>query len=119
MDESPTSTVIFRETLIDDGFGAMIPDPTGEPTEHPVRLRIAHDTKQVADIRSVNEQTFTTNLNRIATWEWDTDIYEGDTFEALGIIFTVGPVDELMKFGGIVGHQAPLKEAEAIQEADT
>ncbi len=113
VDESPTVTVMFRRKLIPNRLGGMTTDPYGEPAEVIVRFRIAHDRQSPPEIGSQNGAFFTSDHNRIATWEWNTDIKEGDAFtdSDLDKRFVFGQVDALRKFGGIVGYQAPLMEA--------
>ncbi len=114
VDESPTNAIIYRDKLVPNGFGGMTTDPYGTPQEYRVRFRIAHDRKQPPEIGSQNGEFFTSDYNRIATWEWDTEIKEGDVYTDPDIQrqFSFGRVDILRKFGGIVGYQASVQESE-------
>ncbi len=120
VDESPIIAVASRKKFVPDGFGGMTADPYGTPQEYQVRFRIAHDRKQPPEVGSQNGEFYTTDYNRIATWEWDTEIKEGDVYKDPDIQrqFTFGRVDILRKFGGIVGFQASVQESEYSYSPD-
>ncbi len=117
VEESPTTITIERSTtpLKDDGTGRMIEDRNAVKTINKVsmRIRIAHDRKQPAVSDASHPGVFSTNNNRIATWAWNTDIKEGETFrdEDLDKTFAFRDVDVLRLFGGVVGYQAALIQA--------
>jgi len=115
--ESPTKIIIKRVGLVDDGSGdgTLVPDPYGTPDDYKMTVRISHERRQAQNL-SPAPAGFSTNLSRFIIVDYKTTIYEGDTFEALGKFWQIGPVDPLMKFGGVTGYQAPLKEAEEMEE---
>ncbi len=111
--ESPTTAIIRRKKSIPNGLGGTTLDPYCEAVDIKVTFRVAHERRQPPEIGAVNGAFFTSDHHRIATWEWNTDIREGDAYMDvdIGKRFVFGLVDALRKFGGIVGYQAPLMEA--------
>ncbi len=108
VNENPSEMTVERVTKYEpDGFGGWLKSRDATPEKKVVRFRLAHD-KSRPQILGNNEQVFNAKLNRIATWEWDTDIQEGDSFASGGRVFTFGVVDELKMFGGVIGYQAPI-----------
>ena len=108
--ESPESIIIQRQPMTDDGFGGQVPDPFGDPTTVNLRVRISHERSQPASLDSTSAG-LSTNLQRFIMTDHNADIQKNDVFEALGRSWRVGPVDPLMKFGGVTGYQAPLTDA--------
>lgn len=111
IDESPSDVILMRSSTIDNGFGELVPNPLDtSPTTTTIRCRIAHD-RALPELGQA-PSGLSTNLNRMITTDWATLIVEGDTIteSTLGS-YRVGPVDPLMKFGGVIGYQAPLTEA--------
>ncbi len=117
VEESPTTATVNRVVLVPDTInGGLKPDPFGAVETVTVRFRIAHETRTPPTSRVQNDAFFTTNYNRIATWAWNTEIREGDVYTDPDINkqFSFGRVDVLRKFGGVVGHQSSILEAETI-----
>ncbi len=112
---SPTTATMVRKStkLVDNGFGKMVPDLFDTGSSVTVTFRLAHDKKAPAVSQGNEQGVFTTNNNRIATWAWDVDIQEGDTFTDadLGKTFAFRDVDVLRKYGGVIGYQAAIIEA--------
>lgn len=115
--ESPIKITVKRFPLVDDGSGdgTLVPDPYGTPDDYTMTVRISHERRQPANLGSA-PAGLSTNLSRFVMVDYKTTIYQGDTFEALGKYWEIGPVDPLMKFGGATGYQAPLREAEGMEE---
>lgn len=109
--ESPTVITIFRQPLVDDGFGGTVESPTAAPDEFTMTVRLSHEQKGPEKLESV-PAGLSTNLSRFILVDYETVIYENDVFEAINKNWCVGPVDPLLKFGGIIGYQAPLREAQ-------
>jgi len=111
--ESPTKITINRQALVDDGSGdgTLVPDPFGTPEAVSMTVRLSHERRQAPDFEPV-QAGFSTNLARFIMTDYKTEIYRGDYFEAIDRGWRIGPVDTLIKFGGVVGYQAPLIEAE-------
>ncbi len=112
---SPTTATMVRKStkLVDNGFGKMLPDLFDTGSSVTVTFRLAHDKKAPAVSQGTEQGVFTTNNNRIATWAWDVDIQEGDTFTDadLGKTFAFRDIDVLRKYGGVIGYQAAVIEA--------
>jgi hypothetical protein len=91
--------------------GGQIIDPFGVLTEHAIYCRITHERSIVAQ----NEPTpagQSTNLQRMILTDNKNVPQEYDIFEWKNKVFEIGPVDPIIKFGGTVGYQAPLQEAD-------
>ncbi len=116
---SPTEVLISRKATVLNSRGEKVEDPFSTSTGTIARFRLAHDIKQAPTAEVVNSNTFTTNYNRVATWEWNTDIREGDRFTDpdIGREFEFGRVDTLRKHGGVVGFQSTIREAASLGTA--
>ena len=93
--------------MIDNGYSQMIPDPSGTATEHKERVRLSHEQSGV----NSNEETpagLGTSYTLFLLAAYNSNITEGLKITADGINYTVGAVDTLRRFGGIIGYQAPL-----------
>lgn len=110
IDRNPTTITIERMPMVDDGFGGEIEDPFGTPEVAAIKCRLSHERAIVPDNNSA-PSGLSTNLQRYITVAHDVDIFEGDVFTALEKDWKIGPVDPLVKFGGVYGYQAPLVEA--------
>lgn len=113
--ENPTTIIILRQPMIDDGFGGMIEDPLGDPQELVYTVRLSHERSQVPENEPV-PAGFSTNLQRFILTDHLADIRQDDVFDALGKSWKIGPVDPLYAYGGIKGYQAPLLEAAQVPE---
>jgi hypothetical protein len=104
---------INRKPMVDDGYGSKIEDPTGDPVPYEIKCRISHQ-KKFTDKYNVSPPGMSTNLSRFIFVDFETIIYEGDIFESERIAksFKIGIVDPLEEYGGIIGYQAPLEEAD-------
>lgn len=117
--ENPSNIIIFRKPMVDDGFGGEVESPSPESVEHNIKCRISHEQEGPVNLGAA-PPGFSTNLTRYIMVDYLTTIYENDSFEESMIdkSFRIGPVDPLIKFGGIVSYQAPLIEA-VRTEGDT
>lgn len=118
--ESPTDITIKRAALVDDGAGnnKLIEDPyDSTPEEITFTVRLSHEQRQAPNYGEV-QAGFSTNLSRFIMSRHTDVIYENDTFLDNGTMkyFRIGPVDPLIKFGGVIGYQAPLIESEDTNE---
>jgi hypothetical protein len=112
--ENPTSIIILRQPMIDDGYGGQCLDPFGTPTEVILKVRISHEQKGPFNLEGA-DAGLSTGLGRYIQTDHLADIREGDVFDAIGKTWRVGPVDELQKFGGVHSKQAPLIESAIIE----
>jgi len=92
--------------------GGQVPDPTGTVTTEDIYCRITHERSTVPQ-DTTTPAGLSTNLQRMIMADWNNEPTAGDLFEWNGHQWEVGPVDPVMQFGGVVGYQAPLKEAYA------
>lgn len=109
-----TAITISRLSLVDDGMGGMIEGPFGTPVTAPMRVRISHESSAGSVPKKGQVPAgFSTNLSRFILTDYLSEIFEGETFSAIGKEWVIGSVDPLYASGGIVGYQAPLQEAES------
>lgn len=113
INRSPEAIIIYRKPLVDNGFGELVENPYGTPIPYNIKCRLSHE-KKGPDTEVSMPSGLSTALVRFILVDYKTTIKEHDTFEALGKGFRIGKVDPLKKFGGILGYQAPLYEAEEI-----
>lgn len=116
--ENPTTIIILRPPMVDDGFGGAIPDPFGTPTENVYTVRLSHERSQVPENEPV-PPGLSTNLQRFILADHLADIRQDDVFDAIGKSWKIGPVDPLYAYGGIKGYQAPLLEAAQVPEGES
>lgn len=110
---NPTAIIIYSKPMVDDGFGGLIENPYGTPIPRNVKCRLSHE--QSGPDTEVNAPSgLSTALVRFILTDHNNKIYKDELFEALGKGFRIGAVDELNKYGGVIGYQAPLYEAETI-----
>ena len=110
--ENPTTIVISRKPVISNGRGGTKINPYGVPVDTTLTIRLSHGSSgPFEDIE--NPAGLGTDYSRWAIMDYKGGLQDGDIFEAEGIQWQAGPVDELPRFGGIIGYQAPLKEASA------
>lgn len=116
--ENPTIVLIYRDVYVSDGFGGEVIDPFNVGAPVSIECRISHEKKAVEQ-NSISPVGLSTNLARYISVAWNVSINENEVFEAMGRKWRIGPVDRLEKFGGVVGYQAPLKEAEIVEGGET
>jgi hypothetical protein len=116
--ENPSSIIILRTPMVDNGFGGEIPDPFGDPIEYVYKVRLSHERKTVAEAETT-PAGFSTNLSRFILADYKAVLIDGDIFDAIGKSWQIGKVDPLYAFGGIIGYQAPLREAAAVDQSET
>ena len=113
--DSPENITIMRKPMIDDGFSGMVIDPSGTPKPFKMTVRLSHEKKFSGNYNTA-PVGLSTNLARYITADYETDIYDGDTFDtSFGKEYKIGAVDPLIKYDGIIGYQAPLIEAVRIE----
>jgi hypothetical protein len=110
--ESPTVVSVPRYPLIDDGYGNMIPDTASTPKIIKARVRLQHESGSVQSNR-VGPSGLDTNLSMYVLTDHRAPLIEGDQFEALGFIWTVGPVNSFSQFGGTYKTEATLTKGTA------
>jgi hypothetical protein len=117
IDENKTTIIIYRKSLIDDGFGGEVEDPSDEGTPITIRCRISHEKEGPEKLNSA-PPGLSTNLSRFIMVNYKTLIFENESFEddTIEKSFKIGPVDPLRKFGGTTAYQAPLIEAVKVEQ---
>ena len=110
-----TIIIIHRKPLTGDGFGGEVEDPFGAATGITVKCRLSHDAIAPAQLGEVSSG-FTSDPILYILVDNAQDIVQDDIFEALSKKWKIGLVDTLHAHNGIIGYQAPLFEAETIEE---
>jgi len=117
--ENPTAIITYSKSMIDDGMGGLIEDPYGTPVPDDTRyVRLSHEQGMSVPKQGTVPAGVSTNLQRFILSDYQTVITEGETFEAIGKEWRIGPVDPLYASGGIIGYQAPLMEAADLDDAE-
>jgi hypothetical protein len=104
---NPSIVTWATPEMIDNGYGQMIPDPSGSSVDHKERVRLSHEKSGV----NTNEETpagLGTSYSLFVLAAYNSKITKGITIMANGSKYNVGTVDTLRKFGGVTGYQAPL-----------
>lgn len=96
-------------------MGGEVEDPFGDPIPYEIKCRIDHERKFPGNL-DLASMGFSTNLARFVLVDCETTIYINDTLEEIGKGFKIGVVDPIKKFGGVIAYQAPLIEAEKLEE---
>lgn len=117
--KNPTQIIIYRNILIDNGLGDMVPDPHNVNPE-PVTLtcRISKEPRRIEKV-STGPLGLSYEYVDYIFVDHETIINEHESFEANGTRWRIGPVETMMKFGGITGRRAPLIEAAEAPESST
>jgi hypothetical protein len=105
--ESPSIASFSYVPLVNNGFGTMIPDPSGTAVTYTERVRLSHEQSGV----QTNETTpagLGSSYSMFILTEYGSRIYENMIITTDGVKWKVGVVDKLKKFGGVYGLQAPL-----------
>lgn len=116
--ENPTAIITYSKPMVDDWMGGLVEDPFGTPVAEDTRyVRISHEQGMTVPKNGPVPAGISTNLQRFILSDYQTVITEGETFEAIGKEWRIGPVDPLYASGGIIGYQAPLMEAADLDES--
>lgn len=108
--ENPSvATWTTTGTITDEMTGKVIPDPSGITTTHKERVRLSHERSGVSS-DEVTPAGLGTSYTLFVLAEYTTELEKGVTFYADGKSYTVGAVDALRKYNGVIGYQAPLTE---------
>jgi hypothetical protein len=106
IEADPTTIIIYRKPIKDNGFGKMIPDPFGSPVPISQKVRISYES-EAKDGKG--PAGITERLNRYIFCDWKGDIQRGDLFTANGVSYEIGIIDTVRQNKGLVGFRAPLK----------
>ncbi len=118
IEDNPIEMQLSRVQLVDNGVGIMVADPFGTRTVFHARGRIApmpYGTR----VHSPEATTVGVGIpeRQFVLVAWDADIREGDQQEYNGFVWAIGPVTEIYRLGDVVGRQAMMKKAQAIEAA--
>lgn len=113
--DSPDSITLRRPTMVDDGFGGQVADPSGATTTVLFVGRLSHE-RNIVNRSELVPSGLDTALSLFLSWRWDQTVNEGETIEARGRVFKVGVVDPIKKFGGVYCNQAPLYPAGSVPQ---
>ena len=113
---SPENIIIMRKPMVSDGVEGMVIDPFGIQVPYKMIVLLSHE-KKLPENYNTAPVGLSTNLARYITADYETNIYDGDTFDtSFGKEYKIGAVDPLIKFNGVIGYQAPLIEAITMGE---
>lgn len=107
---SPDVITGQRPAMVSDGFGGLVPDPTGATTSYTFTGRLSHERSGVKAVQEV-PSGLDTALSLFLQWPWTVTVKEGEIITARGKKFKVGAVDPIKKFGGVYCYHAPLYPA--------
>ena len=117
IDENPCVVDITRAlSAMDNGFGAKIPNAAGAKQTVKVRGRLSVEASSVQrdhEVASGPDTSFTMFI----TTDYVTPINKGEIFDYDGNTWTIGPVTELKRFGGVIGHHAALTKGTEVNLA--
>lgn len=99
---------ISRQPTRVNSAGETVPDPYGTPQSLSRVARVSREQEGPFSYDTTEAGIGAENLARFILFAHTTDIQEGDRFDE----WTVGAVDPIRKYGGLIGYQAKLKEAE-------
>ena len=94
------------DSMIEDAYGQMIPDPDGVKVGRTITCRISYLNANTNGLITA-PTGYSTDFVKIINTDYKTPIYKGDRFDD----YEVGPVYEQTVQGHIIGYQAELKEA--------
>jgi hypothetical protein len=110
--EDPVVITPMRCPLVDDGFGGQA--RSGTPEAQPkARVRMPHESGSVQE-NGVGPTGLDTNLTLFVETDHSAPLEEGDTFEAYGFTWTVGPVNPFRRDGDLYKTEAPLTKGSAV-----
>jgi len=104
---NPSIATWSTPSYIDNGYGTMIPDPSGTSTDYTERVRVSHGKSGVMS----NEETpagLGSSYSLFLLAAYSTKIKAGLVITVNELKYTVGTMDTMRKHGGIIGYQAPL-----------
>ncbi len=108
IDNSPDTITVKRPVLVSDGFGGYTPGTA--TTDVTLRGRLSHERTAVQALE-LYPSGFDTGFKLFILVDHLTTLSENETITARGMSFRVGPVDGLIKFGGVIGFEAGLTPA--------
>lgn len=114
INENPESILIFRKTMIPDGFDGFMEDPNSTPDPNNIKCRISKEKRGPEGFGIISS-----GLSVSGSWfilvNHKTMIYKDEPFESRDRQWRIGAVTQLLEHGGIIAYEAPLIEAETIE----
>lgn len=111
IDTAPDSITITRPTQVSDGFGGLMPG-TGS-TALTAKVRISHRYGTVQELVT-SPNGLDTGFGLFLLTDHNTIPAEDDIFIARNRAWRVGPVNALIKFGGVIAYEAPLTQGSIL-----
>lgn len=109
--DSPEKITLYRKPMVDDGFGGLIEDPTGEDESYELTVRLSQERRFAGNYNPA-PVGLSTNLARYILSDYESIMYDGETFtSSFDKQYKIGAVNPLIKFEGVTGYEAPLIEA--------
>jgi hypothetical protein len=110
--EDPTVIIPMRCPLVSDGFGGQVRIGPAE-AQGKARVRLQHESGSV-QTNGVRPSGLDTDLSLYVLTDHRSPLEEGDSFDALGHIWTVGPINGFRRHGGLYKTEAPLTKGTAV-----
>lgn len=107
--ENESSITGTRLPLISDGFGGMMPDPSGTATNYTAKVRISHERPAVQE-NEINPVGLSTSFGKFVETDYSCPCQEYDVINDGTDNYKVGPVDQLVRYGGVFASNAPLEK---------
>jgi hypothetical protein len=111
---SPSILSGSRQTLVDDGLGNMVPDPTGVSIPITCRCRVAQERSAVAQ-SDAYPAGLDTAFSYFLVMSYNDFLLEGDTVSYQNDSYKVDVVTAVKKFGGVVRYRARLIPASVVE----
>lgn len=108
--ESKSSITGSRDsTMIDDGFGGTMPDPSAPGSTYTASVRISHEKITVQE-NQPNPVGLSTSFGKFVLTDYSCPVQENDVISDGTDSYRVGPVDQLVRYDGVFASQAPLEK---------
>lgn len=117
IEDNPLELTLARAETAESGAGLTVPDPYGSRYNVQARGRIApmpYGAQRVGSPEITSAGVGVTDRQFILVTRGES-VLEGDVLEYNGYEWTVGPVQAIYRFGGVVGKQAPLQKGAEIE----
>ena len=111
IDFNKSTVLLIRNNMVDNGYNMQVPDPFSADSEDvAIDCRISNEKTQVEKAQGSNTGMVIGYQKYILT-NHETVINDDEEFSHNGKYWRISSVQELRKFGGVVGYRAQIFEA--------